>query len=61
MICFLDRSFCNPDTCQGKCSPNRRWTQELKERAEKWWGGKDAPVAFCDYCGTVDKPKDGQC
>lgn len=45
MICFMDRTFCSSRDCANdKCG--RNFTPELSERAAKWWGKDDAPVAF---------------
>lgn len=48
MMCFLDMTFCSSPNCKGECG--RRWTKELVARAEKWWGGPGAPIAFSDFC-----------
>lgn len=50
MICFMDQTFCSAygEYCSNSdCS--RALTKNLKEKAEKWWGGKDFPVAFSDF------------
>jgi len=52
MICFRDTTFyCSPN-CQGKCG--RQWTADLAHKARKWWGGKDAPIAFSFFCGETE-------
>lgn len=59
MLCFLDRTFCSSSNCTGKCG--RQWTKELQERANKWWGGPGAPVAFSDFCSTSSKEEKEEC
>jgi hypothetical protein len=50
MICFLDKTFCKNPECD--CT-FPKWSEELSQRAEKWWNPNDnpdkrgkAPVAF---------------
>lgn len=47
MISFLGRSFCSA-ACRTTDCP-RNFTPELQRRAEEWWGGPDAPVAYADF------------
>lgn len=53
MICYQDRSFCNPETCNGTCPSSRRWTPEREAAAKAWWATfkRDGPpaVAFGNY------------
>ena len=53
MICYRDRSWCNPSTCQGKCG-DRKFTEEDRERAIQWWGGEDFPLCVGNYCGDIN-------
>lgn len=55
MICFLDRTFCNSPTCENRCG--RQLTDDIKKRAEKWWGGPGAPIAVGNFCKTEDNSK----
>lgn len=47
MICFKDRTFCSAMCRTYQC--HRQFTDELHQQARDWWGGDDAPVAFCDF------------
>lgn len=52
MMCFMDTTFCASKVKKHTCG--RELTEELKTQAEKWWGSKDYPVVFMNFC---DKPK----
>lgn len=52
MICYKDTTFCSSPECQGKCG--RQFTEQDKINAEKWWGGKDIPIAWGDFCSKGD-------
>jgi hypothetical protein len=47
MICYKDRTWCTFSTCSNfsrdKCF--RAFTEEEKERAIKWWGSDEYPIA----------------
>ena len=45
MICFRDKTFCNSKDCKSFKGCISALTDEVKKDAEKWWGGKDAPIA----------------
>ena len=47
MICYLDKTFCVSPNC--KCE--RKLTNKIRKAAEKWWGGKDVPIAVGYLCG----------
>jgi hypothetical protein len=49
MMCYLDKTFCASPDCKNECG--RQLTQEIRDGAEKWWGGKDAPIAVSYFCG----------
>jgi len=57
MICYRDMTFCVSKNCKNKCG--RKLTEEVKQGAKIWWGGKEgAPIAmseFCDENGEVKK------
>ena len=55
MIGFLDRTFCASKVKKHTCG--RELTPELKKQAEKWWGGKDYPVAYAKFCKEPKKGK----
>lgn len=48
MISFMDRAFCASKVRVHTCG--REFTEELAKRAERWWGGKDYPVAYGKFC-----------
>jgi len=58
MICYRDRTFCSETSCDNKECPYL-FTDEDKEKAEKWWEGSAYPVALSKLrhseCGYVKK------
>ena len=52
MICYQDKTFCTRSDCArfGRTC-DRSLTEEVKGRAEKWWGNPDAPI--CTYVADV--------
>jgi hypothetical protein len=48
MICYKDMTFCASEVKNHTCG--REFTKEDAEKAEKWWGGKDYPVAYGKFC-----------
>ena len=46
-ICYRDRTFCEYTECKNYASCDRALTPQVQKDAEKWWGGKDAPI--CTY------------
>lgn len=44
-MCYRDTTFCRGDGCTKFETCPRALTEEVQGRAEKWWGGKDAPIA----------------
>lgn len=47
MICYKDMTFCSSDCKNEECP--RRWDDQKKRNAEKWWGKPNPPVAFSDF------------
>lgn len=47
MMCFRDMTFCSSDCTNEGCL--RHFGEADKEAAKRWWGGDDAPVAYCDF------------
>jgi hypothetical protein len=46
MICYGDRTFCTGDGCRRfEKDCQRSLTKQIQDQAERWWGGKDAPIA----------------
>lgn len=48
MICFRDRAYCGSDVEVHTCG--REFTEQDAIEAEAWWGGKDYPVAYMNFC-----------
>jgi len=48
VICYRDRTWCASPGCVGACG--RQWSAAEQAKAEAWWGGKGAPVAFANFC-----------
>lgn len=45
---YQDKTFCGSKVENHTCG--REFTKEDEQNAEKWWGGKDYPVAFSKFC-----------
>ena len=58
MICYKDKTFCGSDCTNQQCG---RFFSELdKQKARRWWGSDDAPVAYSDFskgCSDYVKPE----
>ena len=52
MICYRDTTFCASDVTEHTCG--REFTEQDTINAEKWWGGKDYPVAYSEFCKEAD-------
>ena len=48
MISYKDMTFCADDVEVHTCG--REFTEKDAQDAEKWWGGKDYPVAYGSFC-----------
>jgi hypothetical protein len=48
MLCYRDTTFCSSKVNKHAC--NREFTKQDAIDAEKWWGGKDYPVAYGKFC-----------
>jgi len=49
MIVYLGRIFCTASECANFQTCDRALTQDVKDRAHKWWGSNEAPIArFAD-------------
>lgn len=56
MMCYRDMSFCSDaDECANKVGCSRWFSPEQFDKAAKWWGGEDAPVAFSSFKSTCNK------
>ena len=52
MICYRDMTFCTFwEECSRSEECHRPLTKEVREAAEKWWGGPDYPI-----CCFVEVP-----
>jgi hypothetical protein len=52
VLCYRDMTFCINPNCT--CGAGRKLTPEIERAAEKWWGGKGAPIATADLCKMGD-------
>ena len=53
MICYKDRTYCPYYLlCKNGHICDRAFTQEVEDAANKWWGGKHAPI--CLYSSFPD-------
>ena len=55
MICYKDQTYCGSKVKKHTCG--REFTKQDAIDAEKWWGGKDYPVAYSYFCGEPKKGK----
>lgn len=53
MIGYRDMTFCVGPCATTDCP--RQFTPEDQERADRWWGGPGAPVAFADFRGNCPR------
>ena len=58
MISYKDQAYCASEVKEHTCG--REFTEQDAKDAEKWWGGKDYPVAYSYFCGkpTPNKLKE---
>jgi len=49
MLCYKDMTFCCAKEHKPEC--DRQFTKEDSAKAERWWGGKGAPISFHNFCG----------
>lgn len=49
---YKDQTFCASKVDKHTCG--REFTKEDEVRAEKWWGSKDYPVAYGEFCEVLD-------
>ena len=53
MICYRDTTFCSSEAVEHTCG--REFTEEDAQAAEKWWGGKDYPLAMSKFCEELER------
>ena len=59
MICYKDMAFCSDgQNCSARIGCDRFFGYEEREKAVKWWGGNDAPVAFMNFAATCKRRKE---
>jgi hypothetical protein len=60
MMCYRGTTFCSSEVTEHTCG--REFTEQDAIDAEKWWGGKDYPVAFGKFCeeAELSKLQEGQ-
>ena len=46
MIGYGDKTWCTAQTCTKFQTCDRAYTPKVREDANKWWGGPDAPVCL---------------
>ena len=46
MVCYMDQWFCNKDSCDNWGTCDRALTEEVQQKADKWWGKEGAPIAI---------------
>ncbi len=52
MMSYKDKAFCDDKVEKHTCG--REFTPQDAIDAEKWWGGKDYPVAYMSFCAKQD-------
>ncbi len=52
MYSYKDRAFCADKVEVHTC--DREFTPQDAKDAEKWWGGKDYPVAYGSFCTALN-------
>ena len=52
MRSYRDTTFCASEVTEHTCG--REFTEQDAINAEKWWGGKDYPVAYSEFCKEAD-------
>lgn len=55
MMCYRDTTFCSSEVAEHTCG--REFTEQDAKEAEKWWGGKDYPVAYSEFCKEPELEK----
>lgn len=57
MLWYRDRTWCAHYCGNEEC--DRNFTDEERERAIKWWGDENVPIAFSNFktkdCGYIKK------
>jgi len=48
MMCYRDITFCGSKTENHTCG--RKFTKEVQEGADKWWGKPGAPISLNKFC-----------
>ncbi len=48
MLCYKDQTYCGSKVENHTCG--REFAEQDAVDAEKWWGGKDYPVAYMKIC-----------
>ena len=52
MSSYRDTTFCASEVTEHTCG--REFTEQDAIDAEKWWGSKDYPVAYSEFCKEAD-------
>lgn len=56
VICYKDETFCNAVCGNEKCV--RKLTDEVKRKAEAWWGKQGAPISVDDFSEDCNEVKE---
>jgi hypothetical protein len=57
MLCYKDTTFCGSKVKKHTCG--RKFTKKDAKEAEKWWGGKDYPVAYSEFVNLNQRGNNG--
>ena len=62
MIHYRDMTFCTHyKSCKDGVGCERALTNELMEKADKWWGGKKWEAPICTFVGRPECFKEVDC
>jgi len=45
MMCYMDVTFCDESTCSHWCECHKALTDEVRDKADKWWGKPGVPIS----------------
>lgn len=55
MLCYKDKTFCNPKCANTTCKYN--FNEDILSQAKSWWRREETPICFAnlrnDDCGFV--------
>lgn len=59
MIGYRDMTFCKRNDCKKFEECPRALTEEVLEKAHKWWGSENAPISIAFFKGCFEGGKNG--